>query len=378
MARDINSRIARLNSRRKGLDRVGRVSTQASQEILNKSLYQEDWQSRSKKEYTRYALGSMQEVGKEYTGVSIETANRVADQLRSGLESEGYSVDFRLQGSVPLNVHIRGVSDVDLLTLDIAFLTYYSFGSMAKAGRYTASTSKTSVGVLSSLRTASEAILERRYPAATVDKTGAKAISIYGGSLARSVDVVPSHWHDNEEYQLSQDQSDRTVTILNNKNKTTIDNLPFLHIKNVTIVDNETNGGIKKAIRLCKNVKNDAIEEGTPIELPSFDIASLIYHIDRNAVSLNSVYELSVLAETQRFLDVLYNNEGYAKSLRTPDNSRFIIDNNEKYSAVRRLSIEVDDLAKEVAKEQADRYIGSGEISLSDSRATLNSRLIIE
>ena len=378
MARDINSRIARLNSRRKGLDRVGRVSTQASQEILNKSLYQEDWQSRSKKEYTRYALGSMQEVGKEYTGVSIETANRVADQLRSGLESEGYSVDFRLQGSVPLNVHIRGVSDVDLLTLDIAFLTYYSFGSMAKAGRYTASTSKTSVGVLSSLRTASEAILERRSPAATVDKTGAKAISIYGGSLARSVDVVPSHWHDNEEYQLSQDQSDRTVTILNNKNKTTIDNLPFLHIKNVTIVDNETNGGIKKAIRLCKNVKNDAIEEGTPIELPSFDIASLIYHIDRNAVSLNSVYELSVLAETQRFLDVLYNNEGYAKSLRTPDNSRFIIDNNEKYSAVRRLSIEVDDLAKEVAKEQADRYIGSGEISLSDSRATLNSRLIIE
>ena len=63
-------------------------------------------------------------------------------------------------------------------------------------------------------------------------------------------------------------------------------------------------------------------------------------------------YELRILGETQRFLDLLYRDEAYAKTLRVPDNSRIIFDTQEKYEGMKKLSIEIDDLMKEVAREQ--------------------------
>jgi hypothetical protein len=79
----------------------------------------------------------MQEVSPDYTRISIETAERVGRQLDAALTVTGLSVEFRLQGSVPLNVHIRGVSDVDLLNLDVGFLTYATIGVRSQQGYYT-------------------------------------------------------------------------------------------------------------------------------------------------------------------------------------------------------------------------------------------------
>jgi O-acetyl-ADP-ribose deacetylase (regulator of RNase III) len=46
----------------------------------------------------------MQAVSADYTRVSIETADRIANQLSKA----NLNVEFRLQGSVPLDVHIKG------------------------------------------------------------------------------------------------------------------------------------------------------------------------------------------------------------------------------------------------------------------------------
>jgi hypothetical protein len=270
-----------------------------------------------------------------------------------------------------LNVHIRGVSDVDLLTLETSFLVYDSNGSKAKSGYYSA-TDKTSLGVLSKLRTESEKILKLRYPAATVDTSGGKAIAISGGSLPRPVDVVPSHWHDTVDFQSSGLERDRGVYILDKKVPTTLSNHPFLHIHRINQQDASAAGGLKKAIRLCKNVKNDAIEDGKKIVFPSFDIASTMYHCDLAGLRVGAFYELAVLAETQRFLDVLYHDADKAKSLLVPDGSRRIFDTNEKYEGLRTLSMEMDDLAKEVAKEQSVLLKYGGDPSLGDSRTVLN------
>ena len=86
------------------------------------------------------------------------------------------AVEFRLQGSVPLNVHIRGVSDVDLLTLATGYHTYARHGARALAGRYTMPDSRTSVAVLTPLRTEAERLLKAAYPAATVDCAGASCL----------------------------------------------------------------------------------------------------------------------------------------------------------------------------------------------------------
>jgi hypothetical protein len=372
MARDIDKRLDRLRVRRRGIDRLARLSEMARDEVLSSSYLEEEWQKRAKTQpYTRYALGAMAEVDKDYTRISIETAERVGNQLNSGLTAAGFSVHFRLQGSVPLNVHIRGVSDVDLLNLETSFYTYHTDGYRSRAGLYTSPTSLTSIGVLSALRGQAERILEARFPAATVDKSGGKAIAISGGSLARPVDVVPSHWHDTIEYQSSNAERDRGVRILNTKIPETINNLPFLHIYRVHERDTQVLGGLKKSIRLCKNVKNDAIEEGKVISFPSFDIAATMYHANLEALRSGYVYELAVLAETQRYLDELYHNPDKAKALMVPDGSRKIFDSDQKYQGLKTLSMEMDDLAREVAKEQDIALLLRPEVSLSDSRAAL-------
>lgn len=347
MARNINDRLTKLNSRRKGTDRLDRVATESYAEVLAKSLVTESWEKRATTQpHTRYALGAMQAVGDRYTQISIDTAEQVGKQLIANLPM---SVSFRLQGSVPLDVHIRGVSDVDLLTLDNRFLTYNRFGS--RANTYS-STTLTSLGALLELRREAERVLKAAYPAAKVDCSGGKCIALSGGSLARPVDVVPSHWDDNAAYQSSSQEHDRGVTILNKAVPETLGNLPFLHIKRVHDRDTLALGGLKKAIRLTKSVKNDAENESSAAKLPSFDIAALLYHADQTALRSGYTYELAILRETQRFLDWCYQNKEAAKQLKTPDESRCILNTEDKFTALTTISVEMDALAKEVAREQ--------------------------
>ncbi len=95
MARNIHQRLSNLKARRSGTDRLHSVYAADSAELVRKSVLTENYQKRagSDKPNTRYALGSMQEVGVDYTRISIETAERVGRQLAQGLTSAGYSVD---------------------------------------------------------------------------------------------------------------------------------------------------------------------------------------------------------------------------------------------------------------------------------------------
>jgi hypothetical protein len=371
MAKDINQRLQQLRARRGGTDRLTAMDEAYRADALVKSSAIEGWQERAtNKPFTQYALGAMAAVDPDYTRVSLETAERVGNQLKTQLTNAGLSVEFRLQGSVPLDVHIRGVSDVDLLTLDTNFLVYARSGARAKQGGYTP-TSDNSVTVLTRLRTKAGEVLKEKFPKATVDTSGGKAIKIFGGSLARPVDVVPSHWYDSVEYQQSQEETQRGVKILDSKKGQVIDNYPFLHIKIIHERDAQYLGGLKKAIRLCKNVKAEAAEDGKTIELSSFDIASTMYHAQANPLIFSSVYELQVLTEAQRHFDALARNIEVAKQLMVPDNSRKIFDTQEKLQGLIQLSIELDALFEQVVGEHDPILAKSALHDSARSRATL-------
>lgn len=353
MARLIEEKLRQLGERRSGFDRIGRLSTEAANDVLRKSLSTEPWQRRAVAQpHTRYALGAMQPVSADYTRIGLETAQRVGRQLEAGLPALGIWVTFALQGSVPLDVHIRGVSDVDLLALDAGFLTYDPGGGRALSRGYTSPTGRSSLDVLGALRRESERLLKAKFPAATVDCAGGKCIALSGGSLARPVDVVPSHWHDTAAYQASGQQHDRAVTILDKKVPRTLDNLPFTHMKLVGDRDVSVLGGLRKAVRLVKNVKNDAENEAGAAKLPSFDIAALLYHADAGALRSGHSYELAILREAQRFFDWCYANQNVAGRLRTPDETRVVLDAASKMEGLRTISCELDVLAREVAREQ--------------------------
>lgn len=368
MTQDINQRLEKLRARRSGADRSTRVALAQQIEILRKQLHGEAYENRAGgKPFTRYALGAMQEVDPDYTRISIETATRVQNQLERRLPAEGLTTTYRLQGSVPLNIHIRGVSDVDLLVIATESLYYASGGVRALRGDYSPPR-RQPIDLVAELRRKSELALDAAYPAVDVDKTHPKAIKLSGGSLARPVDVVPAVWLDTAEYQLSGLEHERGVSIYHEAEHRTIDNLPFLHIKRVEDRDALTFGGLRKAIRLCKNVKADAEDGGPEIGLSSYEIAGLLYHADLAALRSGVVWELGILAETQRHLDWCYANPARAQTLMTPDGSRRILDTPEKSSALLRLSCELDRLLAQVAREQSAALYLQESPSMESSR----------
>jgi hypothetical protein len=322
---------------------------ESTQILVNRSRQQETWESRAtNKSATKYAIGAMQEVDPIYTRVSIETGERIENQLSKKLLAEGISAVFRLQGSVPLNIHIKGVSDVDLLVIEQQILMYDQHGS--RASTYTHPRTD-SLDVLRNLRKVAEDILDDAFPKANVVKENAKSIKVTGGSLARDVDVVPAIWWDTANYQNTQIESDRGVAILDKNIPKKIYNTPFLHIKLISDRCQQTFGGLRKSIRLLKNIKADAEEDGKSINLSSFDITSIMYHCDVSRLQKGYFHELAILSETQYWLDYLWSNYDYAKTLFVPDETRKIFDNDEKRNDLLKLSLEIDDLLKEVAKE---------------------------
>lgn len=351
MTSNFYSKVERLKSRRKGSIEVAGMDSllESTQILVNRSRQQEVWESRAaNKSATKYAIGAMQEVDPVYTRVSIETGERIENQLSKRLTAEGISAVFRLQGSVPLNIHIKGVSDVDLLVIEQQVLMYDRHGS--RASTYT-NPRNDSLDVLQNLRKTSERILDDAFPIAKVNKENAKSIKITGGSLARDVDVVPAIWWDTANYQNTQLESDRGVAILDKNVPKKIYNTPFLHIKLITSRCEQTFGGLRKSIRLLKNVKADAEEDGKSIDLSSFDITSIMYHCEISRLQKGYFHELAILSETQYWLDYLWSNYDYAKTLYVPDETRKIFDNDEKRNDLMKLSLEIDDLLKEVAKE---------------------------
>ncbi len=376
MTRDIGKRLQQLKTRRSGTDRIGQLDFNEGLQVLAKSLADEPYARRATgQKHTQYALGAMQAVDADYTRISITEAERVGKQLDTGLTARGQDVGFRLQGSVPCDLHIRGVSDVDLLVLDEAFFTYDASGSRARAGQFNAPVAYTPLSALLSLRSSAESILRDKFPQAKVDTTGAKAIKLSGGSLRRPVDVVPSHWHDTGDYQATWREADRGVKILDRSVPESVLNMPFRHIERINQRDLQARSGLKKAIRLLKNVKADAIDEGAKIPLPSFDIASAMWHSDLGALAAGSVYELAIVAEATRYLDYLARNTAHARTLMVPDGSRPIFNTPEKVEALIQLSLEMDDLALQIGREQ-DRLLHHVQPSLRQVEEVLRRSVV--
>lgn len=114
----------------------------------------------------------MQEVERRSTEMSHEEAIKVEKALSERLPKHGLIPLFRLQGSVPLNTHIRGVSDVDLLEIHGRFFTYGRGGVLAASYGGTGPEANVVQEVLN-MRSISEDELNTHFWAATVDSTNA-------------------------------------------------------------------------------------------------------------------------------------------------------------------------------------------------------------
>lgn len=355
MAKDYSGRVNALKARRQGLNTTRSIEKSLTANTYSldslvedaQNLAQEEYETRTSSTALKYALGAMQQVDDKYTSISVQEARRISSQVIDGLSALGESAVTELQGSLPINVHLRRVSDVDILVLPDYFLIYSLYGS--RSGNYTPSPKNSAEEILR-LRGRCVDILSRAYYAANVNNSGAKCISITGGSLRRDVDVVPALWFDTIEYQDSLRKSDRAVQVYDKYAGIFSTNYPFRVQENINRKDIQTNGGCKKSIRLLKTLKADS---DSNINLSSFDIMSLVFAMENGDLSHHRLYEGVLILSVKNWLGYLIANPDFMRGLVSVDRSRKIVASRESEDGIGLLYQEISDLVEKIGEEMA-------------------------
>ncbi|BDC84693.1 hypothetical protein NUITMVA2_00500 [Aeromonas caviae] len=309
----------------------------------------ESYERLSESDAVKYAVGAMAPVSHESTQVSIAEGERVAGTLISMLETAGIPARHEIQGSVALDIHIEGHSDVDMLILhsDIVLVQTPKLDGSSTSCH----DKRPMTEIIRELRLESEAKLTSRYHAAKVDCTGSKSIALSGGSLQRKVDVVPGCWYDTHNYQRSRQKADRGVKIYDKAKHELYGNFPFLHMKRVNERDTNYDGNLKKMIRLMKNLVADMpdYKHNKAKALSSYDLAGIGYGMEEQ-LACPRYMPLALIERLRAHLKNILDNQQFRMSMEVPDSTRKIFDKPEKEEALGLLYAEVNDLAESIYK----------------------------
>lgn len=264
---------------------------------------------------------------------------------------DGTPVRVRDQGSVQADNHIREYSDVDLLILSRLATSSEPFllhnvlgwiGLPASADR--------SFQVLVRLRRAPEAILSANR-AAAVDISGSKAMRLSVDAEGRLSDVVPSPWHDTAGYDRSGRRADRGVLIFDSQAQATIEGQPFRHLDLLAARDSLTEGGLKRAIRLCKHLNAEVAEEGIEIGLSSFQITRVMYGLEPDALRIGAEPELAGLAGAQAWLAHPVESPATARALTAPGTGPPLLPKTHDLAALEIISRRLTEISEGVVEE---------------------------
>ncbi|WP_372378427.1 hypothetical protein ACBZ91_05255 [Vibrio natriegens] len=353
---NFEKRLGRLKVRRQGALELGTLEKMAMYESVGLDSLslddrkKENYETLRHSDAIKYTIGAMSPVDEKSTQVSIDEGERVANTLIDMLETSGIKTSFRMQGSVPLNVHIKGHSDVDMLIL-IKGTFLYENPRAPGVFYFPASDKRPMEDILRELRENSEEKLTTRYFATEVDCSNAKSIAMSGGSLKRKIDIVPSCWYNNIEYQLTDDDSERQVKIYNKDEHILLGNSPFKHIKLVDEKDQMYNGNLKKCVRLVKNLVADMPDDKKKKakKLTSFDIVGVVYNMNEK-LNVNSYTPLALVDAVRQQFNVLRLFHS-ALNIKVPDGSREVLDSEEKISALEVIYDEIRALSEALYKD---------------------------
>lgn len=347
---NFENRLKSLKDRRQGTRETAllehNLSVNSWQEVRTREKYEELAESAS----IKYAIGAMAAVDKRSTQISIEEGERVADTLISMLNTVGISTEKEIQGSVALDIHIEGHSDVDMLILKSDIVLVQT--PKLDGGQCFAHDSRPMVDIIRDIRLRSEEKLTSRYYQANVDCQGNKSITLSGGSLKRKVDIVPACWYHSHDYQRSGAKHHKGVEIYNKGEHKLIGNKPFMHIKLVNDKDEVYAGNLKKVIRLMKNLVADMPDYKKDVvkTLSSYDLTAIGYDMN-DGLKCPDYLSLTLVEKLRAHLSLLVDSPLLRSMLNVPDGSRKVFDTDEKTEALRILHKEVTDLATSIYKD---------------------------
>ena len=346
---NFENRLKSLKDRRQGTRERALLENNAQAYDLKDYRSVEAYEGLTESDAVKYAIGAMAAVNHDSTRISIEEGERVADTLISMLATEGVSVTKEMQGSVALDIHIEGYSDVDMLMLkeDIVLVQTPKVDGTPVS----CSDPRSMEDMVKEIRVLSEDKLTSRYHAAHVDCSNNKSIALSGGSLKRKVDVVPACWHHTHDYQRTGQKHDKAVRIYHKGKHTLEGNQPFLHMKRVNDKDSHYSGNLKKVARLLKNIVADmpAAKKRVAKQLSSYDIVAIAYNMN-DYLDCPEYMSLTLVEKTRAYLSLLKGTEDYRNSIETPDGGRKVFNEVGKVDALEIITKEVEDLAISIYK----------------------------
>jgi hypothetical protein len=289
----------------------------------------------------RYTVGAMARIDPRYTEITYEQGDRVKNQIDKALFAAGASCEFRYQGSVTNDTHIKSYSDIDLLAITQRFWTLEP--PLKPSCPYYGDP----VADLKEIRSTSYQCLEKAFPTAEVDNSGTKSLTITGGSLSRKIDVVPANWYDTNRYAKLRAERYRAIQVLDVKSGERIVNMPFMHNYLIQELDRSTGGGLRKVIRLMKSLKYDS----DSVSLSSYDLASLGYNMPDYQLATLPGHEIPLLARLKEYLDNVAVDTKLRTEMLVPDESRTVFAlGHATLQGLEELRMEVDDLVEAVRK----------------------------
>lgn len=304
------------------------------------------------RDVAKYVRLAMSAVDDRYTAITKEAGEKVKQHLKD--EQQAMNVTYRYQGSVMTNTHIKGASDIDLLTFTNKFVSTeilkvrqilnnpyngYNYEYLVKLRDFDNSFTRyqgNSLQDLRELRVSDEQIMQKWYDECDVHK--AKAVHIFNKDLKRDVDIVTASWLEGIPYVLNSDEKFRGVAIYNKKTDSTeTPSYPFLAIDNINSRSVKTNGRLKKMIRFLKNVRTDADEK---IELTSFEINAICYSIPTTEYSTMSYLDMVYLL--WNYMYNLLKDEQQLLQLKSVDGTEYVFQkNHDRITELKKLKDEV-------------------------------------
>jgi len=333
----------------------GRYNPEYNRDVQNRSIQDLTGIDR---DIARYVKLAMNEVDEYYTQKTFEAGENAKTHLRENLR---FSVDFEYQGSVMTRTHIRGASDIDLLTItrkfndtdyskavDFVRSNSYGFGlDKVRSWLYyfNAYTGNTNAD-LRELRLDDERVLRMYY--SQCDSSKPKSIKITNLHLHRDVDVVVASWHDSLNYIRGYGDEYRGVQIYDkDKDSRLGPDFPFLSIKRINDRSSETGGRLKKMIRFLKNVRTDSDKN---IDLTSFEINAICYDIPVS--NYQDAYYLDLVRILWLKLYRLCTNQSEADNLVSVDGTEYVFRGKpERLEQLQKLRNEVFTIYNELDKK---------------------------
>ena len=311
MTTQLENRVKRLRLRKSDPERS---SITFIKEALAKSVGKFD----KSQDAMDYISEAMTAVDQAYTKKTFEESDRVQKQIAEACTANNINVSFRNQGSVTNNTHIRFCSDIDLLVITEHFVTVIA--PLQATNPYNGNP----IQDLLALRKLIETRLKSSYYEANVDISGTKAIRISGGSLKREIDIIPANWCHTKQFAAG-DENHIGVMVLDTSGPNRVKNFPFLHNQEIDSKDNATFGALRKIIRFVKSAKYDADCE---INVSSYDIASLCYHLDTDVLAYRYSDDLLIASAWLDFSEKLLSDSHFRSSLHVPNSTRLLFCSN--------------------------------------------------